>query len=71
MRNPHNLKECDRCKLIFTFLSELNRLQTTRQISIKTEMSWKTTKDHLLNLFNKGMISRKKLKNRTYWKANK
>ena len=42
---------------------------STREIAIRSRVSWNTAFNYLNKFYNRGWLSRKKVGNRIYWKA--
>lgn len=54
-------------KRIINLLYVACRPLTTKQISEKLGIAWKTAKDNLASLHNKGYVNMEDLNNRIYW----
>ncbi len=59
---------------ILNYLDIVGIPQTTKRIAERTQLSWKTTKDHLTKLYAKGYVKRGKYSDTPtiiYWRINK
>jgi Mn-dependent DtxR family transcriptional regulator len=54
-------------KRIINLLYVAHRPLTTKQISEKLGVAWKTAKDNLMSLHKKGYVNMEDLENRIYW----
>lgn len=46
------------------------KAKSTNRIARNTDIAWQTANNYLNDLYQKGMVSRKKTKNKTLWKLN-